>query len=77
MQRGGDEIWAGPHPEGEGGAPPEQPRRPFVRDMNQEMGGKPQDLRRTPPQPQDESVGSGEEQEIRPGQETKGAHLPH
>ena len=62
---------------GGGGAPPEQPRTPFVRGLNQEMGGKPQDLRRTPPPPQDEAEGKGKEQEIRTGQETEGAHLPH
>ena len=40
---------AGPQPEGEGGPPPEQPRTPFVRGLNQEMGGHPQDLLNTPP----------------------------
>ena len=40
---------ARPQPEGEGGLPPKQPRMTFVRSLNQEMGGNPQDLRRTPP----------------------------
>ena len=49
MQRGGGEIGAGPQPEGEGGPPTKKPRTPFVRGLNQEMGGNPQDLMRNPP----------------------------
>ena len=54
MQGGGEGNGAGPQPEGEGGAPPKQPRTPFVRGLNQEMGTHPQDLLRTPSLTQDE-----------------------
>ena len=54
---------AGSQPEGEGGPPPEQARTPFVRGLNQEMGGHPQDLLRTPPSMQDKAEGRGAEQE--------------
>ena len=47
-----------PQPEGEGGAPPEQARTPFVSGLIQEMGGNPQDLR-SPPPTQDKAKGGG------------------
>ena len=34
----------GLHLEGEGGAPPEQERKPFIHGLTQDMGGIPQDL---------------------------------
>ena len=48
----------------------------FVRGLNQEMGEKNQDLRRTPPTTQDEAYGRGEELRDWAGQETEGEHLP-
>ena len=54
------QVGAGTQPEGEGGPPPEQPRTPFMRGLNQEMGGHPQYLLRTPPLlTQDEAEGRG------------------
>ena len=44
VQGGGEGNGAGPQPEGEGGPPPKQPCTPFVRGLNQEMGGHLQDL---------------------------------
>ena len=41
VQGGGEENAEGPQPEGEGGPPPKQPRTPFMRALNQEMGGNP------------------------------------
>ena len=47
FREGGLGIGQDPSQKG-GGAPPELPRMPFVRGLNQEMGGNPQDLLRTP-----------------------------
>ena len=78
VQGGREGNGAGPQPEGEGGPPPEHPRTPFVRGLNQEMGGHPQDLLRTTPPPmQDKAEGRGAEQGIQLVRETVGTHLPH
>ena len=47
MQGGGEGNGAGPQPEGEEGPPPEQPCMPFVRGLNKEIEGHPQNLLRT------------------------------
>ena len=58
MQEQGGEGGSTPHPDGEGGAPPEQARTPFVRGLIQDMGGNPQDLS-SPPTTMRRSEGEG------------------